>query len=214
VKLAKPFFKSLNIGLFIIIALSFAAEAAPAVLSKSDKADVNRIEQYLNELRTLKSRFLQATSTGNYTEGTFYLSRPGKMRIEYDQPTQLLIVADGTWLIYNDLELDQITHLPLRATPANILLQEKITLLSDDLEVSKVEHAPGIIGITVAPSDEGSGQLTMIFTDKPLELKKWVVVDPQGVTTSVSLLSSQRNISFDSKLFNIELKQEAAPLGD
>jgi outer membrane lipoprotein-sorting protein len=207
-KLAKPFFKSLNLALFIVTALSVAAEAAPAILSSSDKAAVIRVEKYLNELLTLKSRFLQATSTGNYTEGTFFLSRPGKMRIEYDPPAQLLIVADGTWLIYNDLELDQITHLPLRTTPANILLREKITLLSDGLEVSKVERAPGIIGVTVVPSDEDSGHLTLIFADKPLELKKWVIVDPQGVTTSVSLLSTQRDISFDPKLFNIKLKQE------
>ena len=207
-KLAKPFFKSINTAIFVVIALSFAAEAAPAVLSKNDKAAVTQVEKYLNELFTLKSRFLQATSTENYIEGTFYLSRPGKMRIEYDPPAQLLIVADGTWLIYNDLELDQITHLPLRTTPANILLQEKITLLSDGLEVSKVERAPGIIGVTVVPSDEDSGHLTLIFADKPLELKKWVVVDPQGVTTSISLLSTQRDISFDPKLFNIKLKQE------
>ena len=196
------------------MALSVAAEAAPAVLSSSDKDAVSRVEKYLNELSTLKSRFLQATSTGNYTEGTFYLSRPGKMRIEYDPPVQFLIVADGTWLIYNDLELDQITHLPLGATPANILLQENISLLDGDLEVSKVEHAPGIIGITLVLADEDSGHLTLIFADKPLELKKWIVVDPQGVTTSVSLLSTRRDISLDPKLFYIKLKQQVVPLGE
>jgi outer membrane lipoprotein-sorting protein len=214
VKSAKPLFKSLSLAIFIVMALSVAAEAAPAVLSSSDKDAVSRVEKYLNELSTLKSRFLQATSTGNYTEGTFYLSRPGKMRIEYDPPVQFLIVADGTWLIYNDLELDQITHLPLGATPANILLQENISLLDGDLEVSKVEHAPGIIGITLVLADEDSGHLTLIFADKPLELKKWIVVDPQGVTTSVSLLSTRRDISLDPKLFYIKLKQQVVPLGE
>jgi outer membrane lipoprotein-sorting protein len=214
VKSAKPLFKSLSLAIFIVMALSVAAEAAPAVLSSSDKDAVSRAEKYLNELSTLKSRFLQATSTGNYTEGTFYLSRPGKMRIEYDPPVQFLIVADGTWLIYNDLELDQITHLPLGATPANILLQENISLLDGDLEVSKVEHAPGIIGITLVLADEDSGHLTLIFADKPLELKKWIVVDPQGVTTSVSLLSTRRDISLDPKLFYIKLKQQVVPLGE
>jgi outer membrane lipoprotein-sorting protein len=213
-KLAKLFFKPLSLAFFIIIALSVAVKATPVVLSSGDKATVKQVEKYLNELFTLKSRFLQATSTGNYTEGTFYLSRPGKMRIEYDPPAQLLIVADGTWLIYHDLELDNITHLPLGATPANILLQKKITLLSGGLEVSKVQNAPGIFSVTVVPSDEDSGHLTLIFADKPLELKKWIVVDPQGVTTSVSLLSTQRDISLDPKLFNIELKQGAHPLGD
>ena len=210
----KPFFKSLRLAFFIVTALSVTAEAAPAVLSIDDKAAVNRVEKYLNELLTLKSRFLQATSTGNYTEGTLYLSRPGKMRIEYDPPAQLLIVADGTWLIYNDINLDQITHLPLGTTPANILLQEKISFLNGDLEVSKVEHAPGIIGVTVTPMDEGSGHLTLIFADNPLELKKWVVVDPQGVTTSVSLLSTQRDISLNPELFKVKLKPPEDTLND
>jgi outer membrane lipoprotein-sorting protein len=211
VRLAKLFFKSLNLAFFIVLALSVATEAAPAILSSGDKTAVNRVEKYLNELFTLKSRFLQATSTGSYTEGTFYLSRPGKMRIEYDPPAQLLIVADGTWLIYNDLELDQITHLPLSQTPANILLQEKISLISGGLEVTKVEHAPGIIGVTMTSADESTGHISLIFADKPLELKKWVVVDPQGVTTSVSLLSTQRDISLDPKIFNIKLKQQPLP---
>ena len=205
-KSAKRFFKSLYVAFCFVWALSIAAEAAPADLSIADKAIINQVEKYLNELFTLKSRFLQATSNGDYTEGTFYLSRPGKMRIEYDPPAQLIIVADGTWLIYNDIELDQITHYPLGMTKANILLKEKISFLRDDLTVSKVENSVGVIGITVASSEEGSGQLTLVFSDKPLELKKWVVVDPLGITTSVSLLSTQRDISLDPKLFSIKLK--------
>jgi len=213
-KSAKRFFKSSYLAFFIVWTLSIAAEAAPKDLSDNDKATVNLVEKYLNELLTLKSRFLQATSNGDYTEGTFYLSRPGKMRIEYDPPAQLLIVADGTWLIYNDIELDQVTHLPLGTTNANILLKEKISLLQGDLTVSKVENAPGIIGITVAASDEESGQLTLIFSDKPLELKKWIVVDPLGITTSVSLLSTQRDISLDPKLFRVKLKVPEHNLGN
>lgn len=191
----------------ICLSLSVATAATPLELSNRDKADVKRVERYLNELITLKSKFLQVTSTGEFSEGTFYLSRPGKMRIEYDPPAKLLIVADGTWLIYHDIELDQITHLPLGTTTANILLKKKIKLGSSNLKISKVERAPGIIGVTVIPADEDTGQLTLVFSDKPLKLKKWIVIDPQGITTSVSLLSSQRNISFDEKLFKVKLKE-------
>ena len=191
----------------MLCALSVTTSAASSALSNNDRTEITRVEKYLNELLTLKSRFLQATSTGDFSEGTFYLSRPGKMRIEYDPPAELLIVADGTWLIYHDIELDQITHLPLQTTTANILLEKKIRLIGGDLEVSKVEKAPGIIGITVVPSDEDTGQLTLVFSDKPLELKKWIVVDPQGITTSVSLLSTQRDISLDQKLFKVKLQE-------
>lgn len=190
------------------------AEVAPAALKDADKADIVRIEQYLNGLVTLKSRFLQASSTGNFAEGTFYLSRPGKMRIEYDPPVQFLIVADGTWLIYEDKELDQITHIPLGMTPADILVQDNLSLLSGDLVVTKIERGPGVIGLTVVREDDEGGRLTLIFSDRPLQLKKWIVVDPQGIKTSVSLLSTRRDVSLDPKLFNIKLKPGAAPPGE
>lgn len=215
-KSAKLSFKSFLAGLFAVAVLGLtmapqktsqaAAKAAPAVLSSRDKTDIARIEKYLNKLVTLKSRFLQASSTGNYSEGTFYLSRPGKMRIEYDPPAQFLIVADGTWLIYLDKELDQVTHVPLGMTPAGILVQENLSLISNELMVTRIERGPNVIGLTIVRKDDDSGQMTMIFGDKPLTLKKWIVVDQQGVKTSVSLLSTQRGISFDPKLFNVKLR--------
>lgn len=191
-----------------------AAKVAPALLTGPDKADITRIEQYLNGLVTLKSRFLQASSTGNFAEGTFYLSRPGKMRVEYDPPVQFLIVADGTWLIYDDKELDQITHIPLGMTPADILVQDNLSLLSGELVVTKIERGPGVIGITVVRKEDDGGKLTLIFSDKPLQLKKWIIVDPQGVKTSISLLSTQRDITFDPKLFNVKLKPGTRPPGE
>lgn len=184
-------------------------------LSRQDRTAILNIEDYLNTLVKMKSRFLQASSNGNYSEGTFYLSRPGKMRIEYDPPVQFMIVADGTWLIYIDKELDQITHLPLGTTPADILVQEKISLVSGtDLTVTKIERSPGVIGLTLSREGEEGGNLTLIFADKPLELKKWIVVDPQGIKTSVSLLATERDITFDPELFNVKLKPQNVPLGE
>ncbi len=215
-KSVKPSFKpllSILFSAFIVLSLS-AHEALAAAkispLSETDRETVARVEAYLNDLVTMKSRFLQASSTGNYAEGTFYLNRPGKMRIEYDPPVKFLIVADGTWLMYLDKELDQLTHLPLGSTPADILVQENISLLFGDITVSKVEHAPGVVSVTLMREDEEGG-LTLIFADKPLELKKWIVIDPQGVKTSVSLLSTQRDLSFDPGLFRLKLRPAKTP---
>jgi outer membrane lipoprotein-sorting protein len=220
VKSARAFFRAgflcVLVTLSTVVPASFPANAAieRPVLSSADQAAVNRIEAYLNDLGTLKSRFLQASSRGNYAEGTFYLSRPGKMRIEYDPPIKFLIVADGTWLMYLDKELDQLTHLPLGSTPADILIEDNISFLTGDLVVTKIERTPGVLSVTLIRKDEDGGQLTLIFADKPLELKKWIVVDAQGVKTSVSLLSSERDVSIDPKLFNIKLRPSKQPLGE
>ena len=46
-----------------------------AIRSKADQADIARIEAYLNTIRTMKSRFLQVSSDGDYSEGTLYFSK-------------------------------------------------------------------------------------------------------------------------------------------
>ncbi len=161
----------------------------------------------MNGIKTMQARFLQASSGGDYAEGTLTLSRPGKMRIEYDPPVQQLIVADGTWLIYHDKELEQMTHLPLGSTPADILVQDNLSLLGDDPVITHINRGKLVIALTVARQESDGESLTFIFSDKPLALKKWVVADAQGARTSVSLLNTRFGIAVDEGLFHLRLLQ-------
>ena len=61
----------------------------PRRLSAADRADIARAETWLNNLRTLKARFLQIAQGGAAAEGTAWISRPGRMRFEYDPPEPL-----------------------------------------------------------------------------------------------------------------------------
>ena len=64
------------------------------------------VEKYINSIRTLKARFVQSNPNGSVVQGTLYVRRPGRMRFEYDAPSQLKIVADGyqvtMWDIANE----------------------------------------------------------------------------------------------------------------
>ena len=96
-----------------LVAWQNPAEAAGprrATLSPQDRADVERAETYLNQITTLKARFLQLAPHGGQAEGTAYFSRPGRMRLQYDPPSPMLVVADGTFLIvsHNRKSLEQI----------------------------------------------------------------------------------------------------------
>lgn len=181
-----------------------AAQRATPAFGAEDKADIGRIESYLNGIKTMQSRFLQVATDGSSTEGTISLSRPGKMRVEYDPPNPVLIVADGRYLIYFDRELEQVSYLGLDDTPAGFLLQDKIRI-SGEVAVEGIERRPGVISVTVAKSDDpGEGRLTLVFSDKPLALKKWVVVDHQGVTTNFSLLSPRFGLDLGKELFEFD----------
>ena len=72
-----------------------AAPPAPgaATLTDRDRADLARVEAYLNNLTTLRARFLQIAQSGAAAEGTAWIWRPGRMRFEYDPPEPLLLVA-------------------------------------------------------------------------------------------------------------------------
>lgn len=179
--------------------------AAPALaLSDADKADVQRIEQYLNRMDTVRARFFQRSSDNTFAEGNLYLWRPGRMRIEYDPPTPILIVADGTFLIYFDKSLEQVSYLGLDATPAGILLRETVSF-SGDLEVTAFERGAGVLRVTVVQAkDPLAGSITMVFADDPLILRKWTVTDAQGVITEVSLLGARFGVELDPELFRFK----------
>ena len=190
------------------VAAAFSAAAAPpqaATLSVAARADVGRIEAYLNRIRTLKARFLQVSSTGELSEGTLFISRPGKLRIEYDPPVPILIVAARGVLTYYDKELEQVSEIDLESTPAGILVQENVSFFSGDYTLTRFKRQAGAARITlVRTEDPQEGSLTLIFSDRPLTLRKWIVVDAQGVETTVSLLKTHFGLPLNPELFTFE----------
>ncbi len=186
----------------------FADPPQAAELSTADMADIGRIEGYLNQLGTLDARFLQVSTNGGYAEGAIYLWRPGRMRIEYDPPTPILIVADGSSLFYQDKELDQISEIPLGATPASVLLDEKITLMSGGFTIVGFERQARVLRLTlVKTEDAGEGRITLVFGDRPLVLKKWTITDAQGIMTTVSLLKRRFGVPLKAELFEFEIPE-------
>ena len=181
-----------------------AADAAGAGPGAADKTEIARVEAYLNRITTFKGRFLQASNTGDYSEGSLYVSRPGKIRIDYDPPSPNLIVADGSSLIHYDRELDQLSYVPLGSSPATVLIEDRISLTGGDITVTGVERARGTLRLTVEKTgDPAEGNLTLVFNARPLSLRKWVVVDAQGVETTVSLLGVRFGVPLDDALFEI-----------
>lgn len=192
-------------ALTIAAALTFggAAQSQPTpVLDAAAKADVARIEHYLNGITTLDSRFVQFSAQG-IAEGHLVLSRPGDMRIEYEPPVPVLMVASGFLLMYNDRELHQTSYLPVSETPAAFLLKDKIKL-TGDVSITKFERGPASIRVTVTETKSpDSGSVTLAFEDAPLRLIKWQVRDAQGNEVDVALLNPKFGVKVDSDLFSL-----------
>ena len=189
---------------------SATVAAAPPQLSAADRVEVKRIETYLNGIKTIKARFLQVSSGGDYSEGNLYFAKPGKMRLEYDDPKPILIVSNGVNLTYYDKLLKQISYFSLESTQAAILLREHISFSSGDVLVTAFERGAGVLRLTVIKgTDPLEGNLTLIFSDKPLDLKKWTVTDAQGVVSNVSLRGPGFGLPLRPELFACEPPLEA-----
>lgn len=189
----------MKVLLAVLFVLLFAAPAGAQQLSQDDLAAVVRVEAYFNQITTLKARFTQVGSRGEIAEGWFYLNRPNRLRFEYDAPVPVMVVADGFRLIYYDKQLDQENAWPVAGTPLGPILASTVALQK---MVRRVEREPGSLRLTlVDPGRADEGSITLVFTDQPLELRQWTVIDAAGLSTVVSLANAEINMRVDPDLF-------------
>ena len=190
---------------------SGAAAAAPDALSPADRAEVACAETYLNALKSLRARFVQSSSNGDFARGTLYLRRPGRLRLDYDAPSRLQIYANGFWLALVDTELREISQIPVDRTPAGFLVRETISL-SDGLRVTRVERGAGRVSIRLVQAEEPeAGSVILAFDRGPTRLRGWTVIDALGVRTEVVLVAPafdapipREIFAFDPDMFSVE----------
>jgi outer membrane lipoprotein-sorting protein len=189
--------------LILLPVAAYAAAPAPAPLTPQDTLELQRIAAYLNGIRTLKARFQQYASNG-YSSGEVLVARPGRMRFEYDPPAGVTLLADTQSIYYYDKNLGQTSKYELRDTPAWFFLKEPIDF-GPDVIVTRFEHAGGLTRVTVVESDHpDSGSLTLVFTDNPLTLRQWTVIDQRGRSTTVNLSDLQFGVALDPRLFQYQ----------
>jgi outer membrane lipoprotein-sorting protein len=178
-----------------------SASAAIRDAATARAEDVARIEAYLNGLHSLRAAFVQINPDGSMATGQLYYERPDKMRLDYDPPSQLLIIANGWDLVYQDRKLKQVSHLFTSKTPLGFLLTEHIRL-SGDVTVTNLERRGGELRVTLVRTDEpNQGSIIMAFAEQPFELRHWTVIDPQGYATNVLLDQIETDVSLDGELF-------------
>jgi outer membrane lipoprotein-sorting protein len=180
--------------------IAVAAQSGKPALS--DKAVIDRVNAALNGISTLTADFTQTGGDGRRLGGTLYLQRPGKVRFEYDKPSTLEVVSDGTTVLVRDRKLNTSDPYPIGQTPLKFLLSTRIDL-AREAAVQSVQTDPDGVRIVIEDSTTlgGTSKITLSFTPDLTTLTRWRVVDPQGYTTTVSLGNQDRNKPIDSKVF-------------
>lgn len=179
-----------------------AAVQSRAPLQVIQAPEVGQVEAYLNGIGTLQAHFIQTANDGTQKAGTFTLKRPGRLRFEYEGADHDFIVADGTFIHYYDAKLKQDSSALISKSLADFFLRRDLKI-SGDLKVTHLERQDGLLLLTVMDSkDEGVGTLTLGFTENPMQLKKWRIVDSQGAKTEIELFDIKTGLSLDNKMFD------------
>ena len=188
-------------ALFLIAAIG-AVGPASAELSDRDKADVARVEAYLNGLTTVKSRFIQIDNRGRVKEGWLYIERPDKMRMEYDPPFNMLAIAFNGRLNYHDPTVPITSFINISLTPMADLVRKNIKLNGAKLRVTRVERWPGSLRLTLSQKSDPNGRKVVItFADNPLELRQWSIWTKYGEKNRITLMNAEWGVHFEPKLF-------------
>ena len=165
---------------------------------------VPQIEQYFNGIRSLKARFVQSNPNGSVVQGTLYVRRPGRMRFEYDAPSQLKIVADGRQVTMWDNATRDFGQWPIGWTAASFLVKDPL-VLSGELQVEKLERVNGMLEATMSQARKPQeGKVIVRLGENPLLLRGWTIIDNRGNRVTVSLSDMQTGLQLADSLFKDE----------
>jgi outer membrane lipoprotein-sorting protein len=185
-----------------------------ATFDANQKAQAAKVSTYLSSLQTLVGNFVQVGPDGSKTKGDFYIQKPGKVRFEYDDPSQIAIVADGSSVVVRDKKLATQDVYPLSQTPLRFLLSDRIDLLKDTNVVS-VTADDLFISVTIEEKQVliGTSRLMLMVGVKDGQLKQWTVTDPQGYDTTVAVYNLDSSKKVDPNLFKIDFTNYTVPPG-
>jgi outer membrane lipoprotein-sorting protein len=165
----------------------------------------DRVSAYLSNVRQLHGNFVQVGPDGGKSEGEFFLQKPGKVRFDYNPPSPIELIADGSSVVVRDRKLATQDLYPLSQTPLRFLLADRIDLMrdtsligvyADDVFVTMVIEERQIIA--------GTHRLMLMFGAQDYQLRQWTVTDPQGLDTTVAVYNLDTKQAPDPNMFRID----------
>ncbi len=181
-----------------------SADAMPGEASDFDPdAALAGINANLNAIDTLRARFIQINPTGRSIAGLLSLARPGRLRFEYDDPSPITVISDGTTVALEDSALETVDRAPIRSTPLWWLLKDEIDIASDG-EIVEILEEYGLIYITLRdPNADVDGQIQFVFDSADYSLREWFVTDALGDMTRIILEDQEVGVELSPRLFII-----------
>ncbi|WP_075291688.1 outer membrane lipoprotein carrier protein LolA [Pararhizobium arenae] len=193
--------RSFVFGMAMLSALAVTGlPLEPAMAQQSGVAQ--KIADHFASVKTMAGEFVQFGPRGEQTGGKFYISRPGKIRFNYEAPSPMRVIADGKVVVIGNQKLKTWDLYPLSKTPLKLLLSNTIDLSSK--MVRDVREEPDLITIVLGDrSIFGDATITMMFDPKTYDLRQWTITDAQKKDTSVMIFNVQTGLPMDEAVFKV-----------
>ena len=166
----------------------------------SGNQDIKDAENWLNNLTTMKAEFIQVSSDGSSVEGIVYIKKGKGFRFEYFPPSPLLIVGRGSWVIVQNLNDKTSDNYPISQTPLSKFLSDKVSLNSRNF-FTTTKNDKGIISIQMISKEKAGSSLTLDFSNKPFQLRRWKIIDQVGTEIMVTLQNHSYGMELPDKTF-------------
>lgn len=187
------------LSIIAAVALTLFAGAASA-----QQLTLGQVSAYLNQLQTAQGGFTQINADGTLSTGQIYIKRPGRIRFEYNAPSNALVMAGGGQLAVFDARSNTgPERYPLNQTPLSIILQDNVDLGRERMVTNVVSDGTTTTVTAQDPDNPNYGSIQMVFTSNPIELRQWVVTDDLGSETTVILNDLISGSVIRDILFNI-----------
>ncbi len=168
---------------------------------EKNKSATSQIEKFFKNLITLEANFIQVSPSGNVSNGKIYLDLPGKLRIDYENPKNVLITCKGFWIVIQDREAKTTNNIPVKNSPFAILLEKKSFLNNQNIKTNHSIKA-GIISLKInSQNNDQQESLVLEFSENPFSLKKWIIKDSLGENTTVLIQNAKYNNKLSHVLF-------------
>ena len=131
------------------------------------------------------------------------------MRFDYNRPSAITIIADGSAVAVIDSQLGTQDVYSIGLTPLKFLLGSTINL-ARDFKIIEVSNEGDKVAVYGEDSSTfgGTSRIMLGFDPKTLLLKQWNVTDPQGYEVQVVLTNIDTKHEPDPMLCVIPAKPE------
>ena len=192
--------------LLTAVAVTLAASLGSA---SAAQLSLGEISGYLNQLQTAQGEFTQINPDGTIATGNIFIKRPGRVRFEYNPPTEALVMAGGGQVaVFDGKSNSGPQQYPLRRTPLNLILARNVDLSRTNMVVGHTSDGTTTTVTAQDPDNPEYGTIQLVFTANPVELRQWVITDDTGSQTTVVLGALETGVELGARMFNIVQEAE------